>query len=260
MRINDCELIRQELDELSLDEAWSSHVADHLRECSKCSEFHDQQTRLRRIVGSLGTVAAPADFDFRLRARLANESASVVSQFNFFSSAFARRGLATAILLLVFASGAFVLRNALMEPNNASTRTGNIAQQPATDQSSPTREVEKPPVPVEAPLGGQESSGVRVADKRSSQSKHERPSQLMAGSKRTITTLDSSFDRAEVINGNMPPAAASAAFPIDASSQPFRISLDDGRGNAKVISVPTISFGSQRIVQTANRTTPKRAW
>jgi hypothetical protein len=52
----------------------------------------------------------------------------------------------------------------------------------------------------------------------------------------------------------------SAAFPIDASLQPFKVSLDDGRGNAKTISVPTISFGSQRIVQSGNQYAPKRDW
>ncbi len=72
MRKNNCKLIRRELDELMLGEAWSSDATEHLRECASCREFHEQQTKLRQIVGSLGTVEAPADFDFRLRARLAN--------------------------------------------------------------------------------------------------------------------------------------------------------------------------------------------
>jgi hypothetical protein len=56
------------------------------------------------------------------------------------------------------------------------------------------------------------------------------------------------------------PVGVSAAFPIDASVQSFKVSLDDGRGNARTISVPTISFGSQRIMQGENQFAPKRDW
>jgi hypothetical protein len=56
------------------------------------------------------------------------------------------------------------------------------------------------------------------------------------------------------------PAGVPAAFSIDASLQPFKVSLADDRGNAKTISVPTISFGSQRIVQSGNPFAPKRDW
>ena len=52
----------------------STAATEHLRECAACREFHEQQTKLRQIVGSLGTVDAPADFDFRLRARLAADA------------------------------------------------------------------------------------------------------------------------------------------------------------------------------------------
>jgi hypothetical protein len=50
---------------------------------------------------------APADFDFRLRARLANE-ASAASQFHYWPVA--RRALAVAALLIVFATGAVLVK------------------------------------------------------------------------------------------------------------------------------------------------------
>src|SRR5215211_8396577 len=113
MRKNNCGVVRQELDELMLDEECSSSAAAHLRECAECREFHQQQTRLRQIVGSLGTVAAPADFDFRLRARLANDSSSAAYW------QFGRRGFAFATVLLVFATGAVLMRNVLNQPETA---------------------------------------------------------------------------------------------------------------------------------------------
>ena len=68
MKERQCEVIRCELDELTLGDEGSTAVTQHLRECGECREFHQKQTRLRQIVGSLGPVEAPPDFDFRLRA------------------------------------------------------------------------------------------------------------------------------------------------------------------------------------------------
>jgi hypothetical protein len=89
--------------------------------------------------------------------------------------------------------------------------------------------------------------------------KSERPAPSGSRNKRSIVAVDFSSERANVINGSQP-VSMSAAFPIDASSQSFRVSLDDGRGNARTISVPTISFGSQRMLQTGNQFAPKGVW
>jgi hypothetical protein len=51
-----------------------------------------------------------------------------------------------------------------------------------------------------------------------------------------------------------------AIFPIDASLQSLRLSIDDGQGNARTILVPTISFGSQRVLATGNHFAPKGVW
>src|SRR5690348_10953873 len=101
MSKNNCEVIRQELDELMLGQTMSAAAVEHLRECIACREFNEKQTRLREIVGGLGTVSAPPDFDFRLRARLANSNGAA---FHFLPVA--RRGLAFAAVLLVFVMGA----------------------------------------------------------------------------------------------------------------------------------------------------------
>ena len=246
MRKNNCKLIRRELDELMLGEAWSSSVTEHLRECASCREFHEKQTKLRQIVGSLGTVEAPADFDFRLRARLANGGSSAPGIY----WAFVRRGLAVAAIVIVFATGAIVVRNLM----NQQTPVDNVAKQPEVHQTVKPGEVapvvreERTPEPVVADVGGNAPPLVR----------RNRPTQIDY-KKRPVSSIDFSSERAEVING-AEPVGVSAAFPIDASLQPFKVSLDDGRGNAKTISVPTISFGSQRIVQSGNPFAPKRDW
>ena len=244
MRKTNCKLIRRELDELMLGEQWSAAATGHLRECAECREFNEQQTKLRQIVGSLGTVEAPADFDFRLRARLANDASSRPAIY----WAFARRGLAVAAMLIVFAIGAVVVRNVLKQPatvENVAQRSQ--VQQPvqSADQAPAIVKDDKKPEPVVAGV-----PPVTIRKISPAQADYKR---------RPLSSFAMSSTRASVLNATGP-AGVSAAFPIDTSAQSITVSLEDGRGNAKTISVPTVSFGSQRIVQSGNQFAPKRDW
>jgi hypothetical protein len=244
MRKNNCEVVRRELDELMLGDACSPSATKHLLLCDSCREFNEQQTKLRQIVGSLGTVEAPADFDFRLRARLAQGNGSSVYW------PFARRSLAVAAMVIVFVMGAIVVRNVMKQP----ATVNNVAQRPQVqepakpDEVTPPVKEEKKPELVVAGVNNNDQPIIR---------KGFRP--RADYNKRPLATVDSSFTGATVINGTEP-VGVSAAFPIDASVQSFKVSLDDGRGNARTISVPTISFGSQRILQSENQFAPKRDW
>jgi hypothetical protein len=248
MRKNNCELIRQELDELMLDEVCSSAVTHHLRECAGCREFQEQQTKLRRMVGGLGIVSAPPDFDFRLRARLAND---VPSTFMSVYWPLARRGMVVAVVILAVATGGVLVRNAFDQPapvENLAEKTQPEA--PAVPKPSESvRPVEAIAPPPQIAVASQRRPAGNKNDRSLSRST-QRPA---------LATRDSASLGASVISG-VEPVSASAVFPIDASQQSFTVSFDDGRGNAKTISVPTISFGSQRIVQNSNQFAPKRVW
>lgn len=262
MRKNNCEAIRQELDELMLNEARSADVTEHLKECAACREFQDKQTKLRQMVGSLGTVSAPADFDFRLRARLANESSNAGSSWNF-AYITARRGFAMAAMLLVFVTGVVLVRNVWNKPAaNDQFATGKQPAVPAPPALAPDQKPvvnEKPAVDHQTT----ENSGGEVLTanpvKRPLIVRNDRPSPSASKIKRPLATEDFSSEGAGVIRG-AEPAGAFAAFPLDASLQSFKVSLDDGRGNARTISVPTVSFGSQRTLQPGNQFAQKRDW
>ena len=247
MRKNNCEVIRRELDELMLDETCSSAAMEHLRECAACREFHQTQTKLRQMVGGLGTVAAPPDFDFRLRARLAGESNS--ASFHYWP--FARRGLAVAAVLIVLATGIVMVRNIMNRPQEVIA----VKEQPVVPQPAP-RQVESP-VESPKPAVNPKEFSAAVPAGSPQRIKNQRPAQLTSKNRLPIATIDSSFERADRINGSV---AASTAFAIDASLQSLKVSLDDGRGNARTISVPTISFGSQRVLQGGNQFAPKGVW
>jgi len=256
MRKNICELIRRELDELMLDETYSTAAVNHLRECPACREFQQKQTKLRQIVGGLGTVAAPADFDFRLRARLANESSSAATHFNFVAWPVLRRGFVAAALLLVFATGAVLLWNVFNRPAPADQTAKETTPPEVVPAPKPRETVTTPNTPETTP---KRDTLTFAPNKRPQGSRIDRSSQLAIRNTRTLATIDSSSVGANVIN-RAEPGNSSATFPIDASLQSFKVSLDDGRGNAKTISLPTISFGSQRLMQNANQFAPKRVW
>jgi len=243
MRKTNCKQIRRELDELMLGEAWSAVATEHLRECAECREFHVQQTKLRKIVGSLGTVEAPADFDFRLRARLAKDASSAPAIY----WRLVRSGLVVAATVIIVALGVVVVRDAMRQGENI----GEVARKPEVHQ--PVKPDQAPPVVPEEKKTDDVVAGANPVTIRKI-----RPAQADY-KKRPLSSFAISSTGASVLNGTKP-AGMSTAFPIDSSVQPFTVSLEDGRGNAKTISVPTVSFGSQRIVQGGNQFAPKRDW
>ncbi len=244
MRETKCELIRCELDELMLGDEGSVGATQHLRECGECREFYQQQTRLRQIVGSLGTVQAPPDFDFRLRARLANESSSAGFHLRAIQWSFGTKGVAAAAMLLVFVGGVVYVRNVVNRPGAIEMAVQNPEPvRPAPPATRPDENL----APEQTPAVAVDNTPRRVrgGDR-----------QISARPKRTPVAIDFSSERASVLNSQR----QSAIFPIDASLQSFTVSVDDGEGNARTISLPTVSFGSQRVLTNTNRFTQKGVW
>lgn len=248
MKDKRCEPVRRELEELMLNEDFSAATAGHLQTCSDCRDFQRQQTKLRQIVGSLGIVNAPADFDFRLRARLA--AVSEAPSFRFWS--FTVKGLATTAVLVVFGVGAVVVWQRTHEQQPPAVAEAPPQVQEPVQREYPNRE-------ASSTAHGRESIPVVADNGTSSRRKSER-SRVAYTPKRTISTVDFSSERANVVSNTRPAIDNATVFPIEASLQSVRVSLDDGRGNARTISFPTVSFGSQRVLPTANQFAPKGAW
>lgn len=248
MRDKRCEPVRRELDELMLGDDFSATTAGHLQTCSDCRDFQRQQMKLRQIVGSLGTINAPADFDFRLRARLAADS--VAPGFRFWT--FTVKGLATAAVLVVFGVGAVMVWQRSHEPHPAA--------------------VAVTPPPIEEPVRPETNTSTvnsstqnyetipAVADNETPPRRKSERQRLASTPKRTVSSIDFSSERANVVSNTRPAVNTAPVFPIEASLQSVKISLDDGRGNERTVSFPTVSFGSQRVLPTANQFASKGEW
>jgi hypothetical protein len=239
MRETKCETVRHELEELMLNDECSMYVTQHMRECGDCREFHQKQTKLRQIVGSLGTVEAPPDFDFRLRARLANESSG--NGFRVMQWSFASKGFAAATMMLLFVGGAVYVRT--------------IMNQPAKQDIAEQRTEPAQPLPKPAEIEGHFDSAPPVVSSTDVSRPVSNERRATVSRKPTFATVDSAVSSPPTFDVHK----QSAIFSIDASNslEPFKVSLDDGRGNARTISVPTITFGSQRVLPNANQSTQK---
>jgi hypothetical protein len=73
MRTINCRSVCREIEEADLGRQLSGPAIGHTRSCAQCLSFYEGRLKLRQLAASLGTVEAPADFDVRLRARLAKE-------------------------------------------------------------------------------------------------------------------------------------------------------------------------------------------
>src|SRR5258707_3372722 len=69
MKWMECRATRREIDEGG--EHLSGQAWRHVASCARCLAFQNERARLRDLLTSLEPVTAPADFDFRLRARMA---------------------------------------------------------------------------------------------------------------------------------------------------------------------------------------------
>lgn len=66
-----CKAVLKEIEESDMGATLPVEVKAHLLVCEPCRTFLDERASLRLLTGGLEKVSAPPDFDWRLRARLA---------------------------------------------------------------------------------------------------------------------------------------------------------------------------------------------
>jgi hypothetical protein len=238
MNSKECRATRREIEQSELHQRLSDPALRHIGSCSACREFHDQRTRLRELVGSLEPVAAPGDFDMRLRARIAAEQdgsprASFLNRFVVSTPAIA---VAALIVMLAgsivwfaqhkrdqgssIAGGTPGRIEQTVGPNNKSATTANTTSPIVDGATNP------PPIlTVQASRGSTfRETGARSAGARGP------------------------FVQATDFNATGAESIRRGEVSLSAPVKPLVVSLEDGRGAKRRISLPPVSFGSQRLV------------
>ncbi len=132
MRNMNCRNVRREIEEAAPGKWLSSDVNKHVLSCVACETLLREQTKLRELMSSLGTVEAPGDFDFRLRARLAGEKRAVAQSFALGNFSFGLRS-AVVVTILLFIGSALMFVSFRTRSNTL--LTAGVAK-PGTDQKS----------------------------------------------------------------------------------------------------------------------------
>lgn len=251
MKVADCVASCREIEEANVGQQLGEAATEHVRGCAKCQDFYEGRLKLRQMVASLGIVEAPADFGFRVRARIASEQVGTSPGFSIGNLAIGFPSIALATLVLLVSAG-FALR-VWNSPINSATAVRTEA--PGVNQTNPSGEQNSSAGKQEltASRGKHEvlpadvASGVRDVKK---QRRQVGRSIASVRSKSTIATRDLSSLPAPVIKQEDAIASmeTSPVFQIEASSQPLRVSLDYATGVSRTISVPTLSFGPERVL------------
>lgn len=268
MRLANCKIVCREIEEAEHGENHSASVAEHLTRCGQCQRFYDERLKLRQLVASLDTVEAPADFAVRVRSRIANERSGPPSGFLFSDFNFGFPSVALVTLALVV-GGVFALR------------IWNAPSANITAVQTDTPESTKSEIAGELPSA---ESGLRSnADKSVSTATNEpvekirqdpktrkrSPLRNVVASSRKgkgLATMEFSSTAAPVVRQEEAVASVETfpIFSIDTSPQPLRLSLDYSGGISRTISVPSLSFGSERVLSadglSSIKNSSKGAW
>ncbi len=256
MTTNECKTIRREIDEADLNHHLTTAAADHLPACVECRTFQSEQLALQGLMASLDTVAAPSDFYFRLRARLAREKDRDSLGKGSFS--FVTRAIAAVALVSVLAVAGVAVKTWLTSGNPASTLISNPDSKSGSGQGTePTKAANLPPadkgtVVAEVPSNTEIPAHVVVGVTRrqpvvTPKNNTSRGNSTVARKVEGTGIRESAVSPAPVLTrDNQTDPGSLLLVPLDARA--LKISINNGRGTLRTISLPTVSFGSQRLM------------
>jgi hypothetical protein len=255
MNGKECRAARREIDESELNQTLSDPARLHVASCASCRDFRAERIALRELVGSLEPVAAPGDFELRLRARLANERQPGARQPFIFRFVIGAPAIAAAALIVVLALSLawFTQRN-----TSQSSAIASHPAQPAPAPSNQREDREKVRTPEQtAATITPVVNEVRPTGRQNRTAGAYRGSSIASGS--GISARDYGAAPAESIK-QIEQRAGEVS--LSAPFKPMVVSMQDDRGETRRISLPPVSFGAQRLVD--NRipvsATNSRSW
>lgn len=229
-----CREVRREIDQSELGQSLSAAAEAHLAACAACAEFRGERSRLRELVGALTPVVAPADFDMRLRARIARER-DLTRQPFIFRFVMSTPGIVVAaVLVLAVGTVVFMGQRKLQSPSVASDNGHVIAPANAPAVATNDQPAEAPGItppnsnqdkPKQLPLIVRNTPRVTAPANVSTQ-----VDDLNVRGAETVRTIDH--------NGEVS---------VGAPLKPMVVTMYDEHGASKKIQLPPISFGSQRL-------------
>ena len=244
----ECKAYREEIEELAGVGRLSREARAHVNACEACRGLEQERASLRRLVGGLERVEAPADFEFRLRARMAASRAA--ARRNLLRPVYGFASLAVAALFL-FVSASLYVRQERQRGPDAVQHKASIADTSAGGAKSGSGEKAVAQATEEKTTGapgpvppGFQSARPKVKS-RAIPPPRAREVALRgpAGGANAKNFLVADLNDARVIE-----KSPTLTIPLDTNAEPLRVVLRDERGATRVVPMRAVSFGSQELI------------
>lgn len=249
-----CQKCKIEIEERDLRrESLSDAAQAHLGTCANCRVFGEERLALRRLVGGLEKITAPADFDFRMRARMAAELSASAPRSGWFSLTPAALSwpLAGCLALLISASlylqqrGADATISPAAEVVSFASPTPTVVEVASNGESSKPDEIRPR---VDAPTAKHSTTQRRRVVSAERPVGNARVETATAQERIIVDSNSAGVMGAPMrfaTNGVAKGESAMIPVPLSAPERPLQVLLRDTSGSERTISVESVSFGSR---------------
>jgi hypothetical protein len=256
----DCKAFREELEESVGIESLSLDARTHAGACRSCGEFGREHDALRRLVGGLGKVEAPADFEFRLRARMRTAKRGG-GKYNFLGLRLAP-GLAwaAAVGFLFVSASLYVWQRQRTHDNSQQASHGSeplkkspgvVGDKNVAENSSVIKAVKQDAVTDNEVAQIKVIDSPRVQLKVSDNARRATSHRLLRdASRKESRMLAASAGSSEFSQTGA--KVLQLKIPFSTSPESLRFVVRDERGNTRAVPLRTVSFGSQDLVAGAS--------
>lgn len=259
-----CKAVRKEIEEGAKQSLLSAGVLAHLSACAACRAFSDERAALKGLMASLGSVEAPADFDWRLRSRLArtrSETAGRAFRFAPFAPGVQAIAVAASFVLLIVV--AVVYRQATSRPSNVAppapvaqaVKENPPAATGAVESSNPTVALQDKNKADEEPATKPvEALSTRGRNARTARNNQARTDAATASGSQRIFSNDFGSRGAQnvmpsALNNSLTGAGPVISLPVRSSGQPARLQFEDSLGAKRTLSLNPVNFGGQEAIE-----------
>lgn len=245
--MSECKTYQTEIEDPTL--GLSERTRAHVESCGACGEALRAGDSLGRILRGLEQVEAPADFEFRLRARIATRRGGR-GRFHLSRlvplNGYATTAAATAFCVLALSAWLYLLPGNMLAPPEAR----NVVA-PAKDANSSNQNSSEPAsVPsskldhavVDLATLTPPSRRTNSVKSRGVASKLVKEATRVDEGRKTLASNSLAVSSAQIIS------TGTLRIPLGASAEPLRVVLRDEQGNAYVVPMRTVSFGSQELL------------
>lgn len=260
-----CKACRIEIEESDEARPLSRSAGAHLEACAACRAFSEEQSALRCLIGSLDVVAAPADFDFRLRARLAAAKSESARQSAWPRFAPGARAMALAASFVLLIAVGLIVRQVWLSPTS-NQQPQNVAQNDSVKGTA------APLAPTPSPVGNEEEiqkPGAPPVSNYGAPTMAQRQKNMNRVINSNAATATNSSGNPQDIRSNdfggSPPAPSivpvgindpvtgpkttMVAVPIQASRKSATLTLNFGNAKPQNISLRPVTFGAQDVFE-----------